>query len=98
MHVGLTAAVGSAFGASGPARLLPGGEGTTWQVGDVVLKPAADPQEASWCAELFAGLEGPGFRVPRPRRTVAGAWLRTDGQRGNASKASQARWSTGRGW
>ena len=51
------------------------GEGTTWQVGDVVLKPAADPQGASWCAELFAGLEGPGFRVPRPRRTVAGAWL-----------------------
>ena len=67
--------MGSAFGASGPARLLPGGEGTTWQVGDVVLKPAADPQGASWCAELFAGLEGPGFRVPRPRRTVAGAWL-----------------------
>jgi uncharacterized protein (TIGR02569 family) len=75
MHAGLTAAMGSAFGASGPARPLPGGEGTTWQVGDVVLKPAADPQGASWCAELFAGLGGPGFRVPRPRRTVAGAWL-----------------------
>jgi uncharacterized protein (TIGR02569 family) len=75
MPANLTAAVRSAFGVSGPAWPLPGGEGTTWQVGSVVLKPTVNPREASWCAELFARLDGPGFRVPQPRRTIDGGWL-----------------------
>jgi uncharacterized protein (TIGR02569 family) len=71
----LTVAVRSAFGVRGSARLLPGGDGMTWQIGDVVLKPVADDRMASWCAGLFAGLAGAGFRVPRPRRTAGGAWV-----------------------
>jgi uncharacterized protein (TIGR02569 family) len=78
MVVAPTAEVCSAFGVSGPARRLPGGQGTTWQVGSVVLKPAADLRAASWTAELFARLKGSGFRVPRPRRAVDGSWLAED--------------------
>lgn len=38
-----------AFGAAGPALKLPGGRGTTWRVGDVVLKPLdVLPGELEW--------------------------------------------------
>lgn len=67
--------VAAAFGAAGAARRLPGGSGTCWQLGDVVLKPEQDPTEASWLADLFATLHGPGFRVPRPIRAAGGAWV-----------------------
>jgi hypothetical protein len=69
-----------------PVR-LPGGEGTAWRAGEVVLKPAGDPRVARWTAELYRDLEprgsltarrDPGFRVPRPLRTVAGDWAGGD--------------------
>ncbi len=65
-----------AFGLSARPVLLPGGQGETWQVGDVVLKPARYLPEATWRAEVFAGLpEGSEFRVPRPVRAVDGSWV-----------------------
>lgn len=40
-----------------------------------MLKPGQHPVVASWLAEVFAGLYGPGFRVPRPVRTAGGGWV-----------------------
>jgi uncharacterized protein (TIGR02569 family) len=69
-------AVLAAFGVadSAPVR-LPGGQGTTWRAGEIVLKPADVPLAARWTAGLFSTLSGPGFRVPRPVRSVAGDWV-----------------------
>src|SRR6266545_2481204 len=67
----------ASFGASADPVPLPGGEGTAWRAGEVVLKSASDPRVARWTADLYRDLDsldpaGPGFRVPRPLRTVAG--------------------------
>jgi len=54
---------------------LPGGQGTAWRAGQIVLKPAGDPRVARWTAGLYLSLPGhrdPGFRVPRPLRCLAG--------------------------
>jgi hypothetical protein len=71
----------AAFGASaGPVR-LPGGEGRAWRAGQIVLKPADEPQVARWTADLYHDLVGrprPGFRVPRPVRSAAGDWIARD--------------------
>jgi uncharacterized protein (TIGR02569 family) len=60
---------------------LPGGEGTSWRAGDMVLKPAGDPRVARWTADLYLSLSGredPGFRVPRPLRSATGGWIAGD--------------------
>lgn len=41
----------------------------------MVLKPASNQAEAEWGAKLFAGLEGPGFRVPKPIRSNDGGFV-----------------------
>src|SRR5215471_14449561 len=66
----------AAFGVAGdrPAR-LPGGQGTTWRAGQVVLKPADSLRAGRWLAEVYDGLAGPGFRVPRPVRAGGGDWV-----------------------
>ena len=66
----------AAFGARANAVPLPGGEGTAWRAGQVVLKPAGDPRVARWTAELYRDLgllagRDHGFRVPRPLRAAA---------------------------
>ena len=88
----------ASFGASADPVSLPGGEGTAWRAGEVVLKPAGDPRVARWTADLYRDLDSlspvgpldpsaarrdPGFRVPRPLRTVAedgaaGDWVAQD--------------------
>src|ERR1700758_5531953 len=99
----------AAFGARADPVLLPGGQGTAWRAGEVVLKPAGDPRVARWTADLYRDLNpqdpldplaarlaplasrviaraarrDPGFRVPRPLRTVAeggatGHWVAQD--------------------
>lgn len=65
----------ASFGASADPVMLPGGQGTAWRAGEVVLKPAGDPRVARWTADLYHELairRNPGFRVPRPLGTVAG--------------------------
>jgi uncharacterized protein (TIGR02569 family) len=66
----------TAFGVAGvvPVR-LPGGQGTAWRAGQVVLKPADSERTGRWFAEVYAGLDGPGFRVPRPVRALTGDWV-----------------------
>ena len=66
----------AAFGVAGvvPVR-LPGGQGSTWRAGQVVLKPADSVRAGRWFAEVCDALTGPGFRVPRPVRAVTGDWV-----------------------
>ena len=66
----------AAFGVAGvePVRLA-GGRGTAWRAGQLVLKPADSVREGQWFAEVYDALTGPGFRVPRPVRTVTGDWV-----------------------
>ena len=91
----------ASFGASADPVSLPGGRGTAWRAGQIVLKPAGDPRVARWTADLYRDLDpldlldplspldplaarrDPGFRVPRPLRTVAedgatGDWVAQD--------------------
>ena len=64
-----------AFGLSGAPVALPGGEGRSVLVDDVVLKPAeSDPQAAEWLAATMSSVAEDGFRVGRPLRTADGAW------------------------
>ena len=65
-----------AFGLAGVVPvLLPSGQGTTWRAGQVVLKPADSVRAGRWFAEVYEALTGPGFRVPRPVRSVTGDWV-----------------------
>ncbi|MFI7588619.1 hypothetical protein ACIB24_16230 [Spongisporangium articulatum] len=66
-------AVLDAFGAAGPARRLPGGQGSSWAAGDLVFKPVQGPTHA-WLAEAFADVVPDGFRLAAPARTRTGAW------------------------
>jgi uncharacterized protein (TIGR02569 family) len=53
---------------------MPGGGGTCWQAGGLVLKPGQHRVVGSWLAEVLGDLHGPGFRVPRPVRAADGSW------------------------
>ena len=66
----------AAFGLAGvvPVR-LPGGQGTAWRAGPVVLKPADSVREGRWFADVYDALSGPGFRVPRPVHAATGDWV-----------------------
>jgi len=65
-----------AFGLSGsPLLRLTGGQGRTWRVDDVVLKPVEDEIEHDWVCGIFAGWEHhDSVRVPEPLATSEGAW------------------------
>jgi uncharacterized protein (TIGR02569 family) len=59
----------------GPAvrRRLPGGQGTAWLVGNIVLKPLdMPPGHLEWQARVLGGLDDDGFRVAVPLRSAAG--------------------------
>ncbi len=66
----------AAFGLEGEPVQLSGGQGRSWQVGQVVLKPLDMSLPAMrWQAELLTRLDGrDDFRVSVPLRTTAGAW------------------------
>lgn len=64
-----------AFGLVGTPVALPGGAGTSVRIGDAVLKPVDDVQEATWSAELLSGVPEQGFRIPRPLRAGDGSWV-----------------------
>ena len=76
----------ASFGGHAEPVPLPGGEGTAWRAGEVVLKPAGDPRVARWTAGLYRDLSrrrDPGFRVPRPLRAAfgdgaTGDWVAAD--------------------
>ena len=76
-----------AFGVSDEPRLLDGGQSRTWRAGDVVLKPVDHAAEHTWVCEVFDGWSAPDVEVPRPLRTVDGAW--------SADSWGAHRWSPG---
>jgi uncharacterized protein (TIGR02569 family) len=65
----------SAFGCDGPASRLDGGQGSTYVVGNVVLKPAVDDAQAAWTGEVLTTVEQDGFRMPRPVKSRDGRWV-----------------------
>lgn len=61
------AGVLNTLGLSGTPEPLPGGQGTVWRVGDVVLKPAdLSTRELEWQAEVLGNLAAPDLRVAPP--------------------------------
>jgi uncharacterized protein (TIGR02569 family) len=64
-----------AFGISGEPTPLAGGQGTSFRVGDVVLKPTNNAVEASWVADIFGSIFSDNFRVPKPIRAENGMWI-----------------------
>ena len=64
----------AAFGASGTAVPLPGGQGTSWRCGDLVLKPLdGDPAGLEWAATTLATVRSDEVRWPTPVRATGGA-------------------------
>jgi uncharacterized protein (TIGR02569 family) len=79
-----------AFGVGGMAVPLGGGQGSSWRVGDAVLKPLdLGEVELAWQAEVFASMRCDGFRVAHPLRARSGslvvdgwcAWEAIEGRR-----------------
>ncbi len=55
---------------------LPGGQGSAWRAGEVVLKPVGMAAESTWVAEVFDGwADSETVRVPRPVRASDNAWV-----------------------
>lgn len=71
--------IARAFGVERTAILLTGGEGRTYQVGEIILRQEQDRAEAIYFAELFNAIEEEGFHVPRPVLSITGEWLTQDG-------------------
>ncbi len=63
-----------AFGVTGPAIRLMGGEGTCYRIGSLVLKPTKNIVQASWLANTNAKLTSNLFRVPKSVQTKDGSW------------------------
>ncbi len=73
----------AAFGVSAEPEPLPGGRGTAWRCGELVLKPLdTSSEELEWQGALFDRLDPDGFRVPRLRAISAGwcAWEHVAGE------------------
>ena len=70
------AAVLAAFGLVGSPVPLPGGQGTTWRVGEAVVKPLdMEPSLVQWQGALLSRLDGrDDFRVSVPLQTTDRQW------------------------
>ncbi len=70
------AAALAAFGLVGSPVTLPGGQGTTWRVGEAVVKPLdMEPSLVQWQGALLSRLDGrDDFRVSVPLQTTDGQW------------------------
>lgn len=64
-----------AFGFDEAPVLLSGGQGESYRVGDIILKPVDNAELANWSAELMSSIVEDGFRVARPIRTKNGVWI-----------------------
>lgn len=63
-----------AFGAAGAPVALPGGQGTSWRCGDLVLKPLdGDLAGLEWAAETLRHVRSDRVRLPVPVRAADGS-------------------------
>lgn len=62
-----------AFGVEESPRPLPGGQGSSWVAGALVIKPGGDPVR-EWLAEALDDVVADGFRLAPPVRTLHGTW------------------------
>lgn len=68
-----------AFRGQWPPQPLGGGEGRSWQAGDIVLKPLdLSMEELEWQADLLGRIRGDAFRLATPLRAEDGS-LSADG-------------------
>jgi uncharacterized protein (TIGR02569 family) len=70
-----TVDITNSFGLAGIPELLPGGQNTSYLVGDVVLKPVDDISESIWMADFLSSIKEDGFRVAKPIKSVNGEWV-----------------------
>ncbi len=64
-----------AFGVSGNPILLPGGQGTSYLVDGIVLKPTNNEIEACWVADVYNSLSDNKFRVAKPVLAKNNSWV-----------------------
>jgi uncharacterized protein (TIGR02569 family) len=62
------------FGVEGPARRLSGGQGSSWRVGDLVLKPEGGPVH-EWLGRSLVNVVADGVRLSHPVPTRSEAWV-----------------------
>ena len=74
-HTAPPAHVRAAFAVSGAVRYHHGNFGGVWSDGAVVLKSVTNVTETTAMAELFEQLEVPGVRIPKPLRSLDGAFV-----------------------
>src|SRR5919197_1105565 len=62
------------FGLTGTPVALDGGRGTSWRIGDAVLKPLDMAEdELAWQVAVYERIDCDGFRVAAPLRAADGA-------------------------
>jgi uncharacterized protein (TIGR02569 family) len=64
-----------AFGLTGEPVLLKGGEGQSYRVGNTVLKPVYDEEQACWYAQVLGQINLNGVRINRPIRAQNEQWI-----------------------
>jgi uncharacterized protein (TIGR02569 family) len=64
-----------AFDVSGKPVRLVGGQGTSYLVDGVVLKPIDNEVEACWIADIYNNLDSSEFRVAKPVRAKNNSWV-----------------------
>lgn len=64
-----------AFGGSVKPTRLPGGEGTSYKVDDIVLKPVDNQEQTNWSAETLKSMKTDGFRVSHSIKAKDGKWI-----------------------
>ncbi|MGL4175403.1 MAG: hypothetical protein ACRCSN_04930 [Dermatophilaceae bacterium] len=67
--------VRDAFGATGPAVLMAGGQGDSWRCGSLVLKAGAWPALQKWLGTVVNAVPRQGFRLAEPCRARDGRWV-----------------------
>lgn len=64
-----SSSVVAAFGAAGlPPRLVHGGQGVTFRIGDLAIKKCDEIERTEWLSGVLEAVEEKGFRLARPVR------------------------------
>lgn len=56
-------------------RAVDGGQGTTFRVGDLAIKPCEDIEQAEWLGSVLESVQEQGFRIARPVRAASGNFV-----------------------